>query len=203
MGYTHYWKRKQEIDLAIMTAIVADFRKVLPEIQKHVDLADGMGEGEPIIKNDCVCFNGKHNCGHPVNHEIVIPWPSDEAGGVANPFVEKTVSDTWYAGAVIDKRCCGGSCDYETFDFPRVLELEKWQKPEQGKYFQCCKTAFRPYDLAVIVFLIIAKQYLKDQLVVNSDGRQQHWFDGQMMCHTVLGYGLGFKLSVEGKEVKA
>ena len=86
MGFTHFWKREIEISLSDMKNVVDDFRKILPEITKYVQLAGGNGKGEPITSYDKICFNGSHNCGHSKNNAIGIPWPADHAGGIAEPF---------------------------------------------------------------------------------------------------------------------
>jgi len=197
MGYTHYWRRKKDIDSSTFQKIVDDFKKVLPKVVEYgVKLADGLGEGEPEINYDIIRFNGAVHCGHPENAEIITPWPSDDTGGIANPE-ESVKVDNWYAGAMIQKRCCDGDCSYETFEFERELTPYDWDEPEDGKYFRFCKTAFRPYDLAVISFLIIAKKHLKERIIISSDGKDNLWFDGKFLCHLELGYGLDFSLGEE------
>lgn len=194
MGYTHYWERKASYPIGKMQAIVTDFQKVLPTIDKAgVMLAGGDGSGEPEIMPEKIIFNGKAKCGHPQDTSISIPWPSDKAGGVAKPFVDKHDGKTWFAGAMIDTRICDGSCEYETMYFPRISEKPEYQKSDKKKRgweFVFCKTAFRPYDLAVITFLIIAKRHLEKTLRVSSDGTMTQWFDGRMLCQQELGYGL-------------
>ena len=102
----------------------------------------------------------------------------------------------WFAGAEISTRCCDGDCSYETFDFPQKIKIGEFQKPDKGtgKYFDCCKTAFRPYDVAVTAFLIIAKHYLKDTIQIESDGEEEQWFDAKLLCQMELGYGLEYNL---------
>lgn len=191
MGYTHYWERVKEFDSENFCLAVADFRKLLPVFaEADIPLAGGTGQGEPVISNELVCFNGSKDCGHPADHSIVLPWPSKNAGGVM--LNHETKKSRWFAGTTIDSRCCNGDCSYETFYFPRVLKPSGWEKPRQGKYFNFCKTAFRPYDLAVTAFLVIADHHLGDQIVVSSDGEQSHWFDAMMLCTAILGYGLNF-----------
>ena len=202
MGYTHYWYREAEIDPKIHAAIVRDFRTLLAPMEGFgVRLGDGHGEDRPILEGEKVCFNGLHRCGHPQNTDISIPWPTVTAGGIAGHREAEegaTVTGTWFAGALIDKRTCNGSCDYETFIFDRVITPPDYQpKRAGGLSFDYCKTAFRPYDLAVTAFLIIAKHHLGECLKVSSDGEQQHWFDAQMLCKMNLGYGLDFKLPKE------
>lgn len=63
MGYTHYWTFKKspaEIEGGTkrFKAAVALFKKGLEKLQ-DIPLGDGMGEGEPIITDTEVCFNGK------------------------------------------------------------------------------------------------------------------------------------------------
>lgn len=210
MGYTHYWDKEKEIELKTMKNIVDDFKKVLPELEKAgVPFAGGDGEGEPEMDYNEVHFNGSVHCGHLENSEIVIPWPTKNAGGIAG-YTEKAKIGTWFAGAEIEKRVCNGDCSYESFDFERIITDGEptgkvcyikangkpvYNNPEQvGKYFSCCKTAFRPYDLGVISFLIIAKHYLKENLIVHSDGTNDQWFDGKLICQMTLHYGLNFKL---------
>lgn len=197
MGYTHYWRRPKEIDPEKFRLIVSDFSRLLPKLaEMGVPLAGGDGEGEPVIDEEEVWFNGSKNCGHPVDHSVVIPWPMPGAGGVAvNTEVAK---GTWFAGTTLEARCCDGDCSYETFWFPRVHRPRDWEKPDrEGRYFDFCKTAFRPYDLAVTAFLVIAKHHLGDRLVVASDGDEAHWFDAKLLCQMELGYGLGFRLDEE------
>ena len=204
MGYTHYWRRPKEIGKKDFLRIVDDFKKVLPKIKEVVSLAGPLGKGKPIINEEKVLFNGSEDCGHPENSEIVIPWPSKDASGIASPF-EDAKSGNWFTGVEVSKRCCGGDCSYETFAFERIYKpCGNWDKPEVGKYFNFCKTGFRPYDLAVITFLIIAKHHLNGKLIIESDGLDQHWFDGNLLCQMELGYGLEMKLNQEGalQEVK-
>ena len=126
---------------------------------------------------------------------------------------DSDVSGTWFAGLKLKQRTCGGDCSHETFSFPLVMEKADWQKPigkishygangkpvyndpnEIGLYFNCCKTAYKPYDLPVIICLIIAKHYLSKDILVTSDGTLDQWRDGMVICQKILGYGLDFRL---------
>lgn len=167
-----------------------------------VQLADGLGNNKPILNSQEIIFNGNSKCGHRQDDNIVIPWPSDNAGGIANNWVEDVKSGDWFAGAEISKRTCNGDCHYETFMFNRIKEIRKYEEAKtNGLYFDSCKTAFRPYDLAVISFLIIAKHYLKDKIIVKSDGIDQHWFDGKMLCQMILGFGLEYIIDENNERV--
>lgn len=126
---------------------------------------------------------------------------------------DSDVSGTWFAGLKLKHRSCGGDCSHETFSLPLEIEKEDWQKPigeishygqygkpvyndkeEIGRYFEFCKTAYKPYDLAVIVCLIIAKHHLKEGIIISSDGTQDNWQDGMLICQKILDYGLDFTL---------
>jgi len=200
MGYTHYWYRIREIDKTTFRNIVADFKKLLPLFKTlDIKLGDGLGKGEPIINDNEVIFNGLHNCGHPQNKHIVIPWPALKTKNGVAPSSEKAIVGGWFAGVVLQQRACDGSCDYETFYFPRIQkkrDFEQFHDDTRKKLiFNFTKTAFRPYDLAVNVFLIIAKHHMSNSIKVSSDGELQHWMDAAKICQNALGYGLNdFKL---------
>lgn len=198
MGYTHYWYRRPLLDAEGFACVISDFKRIMPRLAEYdVRLGDGLGRGEPILTDDEAIFNGLENCGHPENHEIVIPWPSYDAGGVGSS--SDALSGNWFAGGLIDKRCCNGDCSYETFAFQREYNPQDWEFSEEGKYFDFCKTAFRPYDLAVTAFLIIAKHHLQDDITIRSDGEDVHWFDAKLLCQMELGYGQSFSLAGEVK----
>lgn len=60
--------------------------------------------------------------------------------------------------------------------------------------FSYCKTNARPYDLAVMVCLIIAKEWLKERIEICSDGKSEDWQPARDICQKVLGYGNNFEL---------
>ena len=204
MGYTHYWYRKhKEIEQALFGNIASDFKKLTPVFGKlGITLADGHGESEPVIDDGLICFNGLRKCGHPVSYELGIAWPSQNAGGVANPWLEDVQSGSWFGGATIEKRTCSGNCSHETCWFPRIVledqqnrfDTHPTEKNGQGWHFNFCKTAYKPYDLAVTAFLVIAKHYLRENLWIQSDGETQHWADARILCEQFLKFGIGFEL---------
>lgn len=209
MGYTHYWYREKTIDPDAYKAIVEDFKKIVPVLeQEGVKLAGGDGTGDPEIDYDGVYFNGVRNCGHPTNHEICIAWASPNAQGVGSSPAD--VDGHWFAGRYLTKRCCDGDCSHETFCFPEVITDKEPvgkvcyydmrgipvynERAKVGKYFDFCKTAFKPYDWAVTAFLIIAKHYLGNRIMVSSDGTSANWQDARLLCQLELGYGMEFQL---------
>lgn len=198
MGYTHYWRREQELDPAAFTGFAADFSKVYEEAKGRIPLAGGLGTGLPEITAEEVIFNGVEHCGH-TERDLGITWPAAEAGGVAANAGE-ALAGSWFGGATLSARSCGGDCSHETFWFPRAMELQEWEEPDKDdRYFQFCKTAYKPYDVLVTAALIIAKHRFGDAIQVSSDGEQKDWFDGQMLCQSVLGYGLDYDLVALGR----
>jgi hypothetical protein len=195
MGYTHYWRKEPTIDAVTMRAIVEDFnRVVLPLDDNGIPLAGGDGKGTPEITNTAIVFNGMSNCGHPQNSEITIPWPTQDGGGL--DASRRAEAGHWFAGVQIEARCCNGSCDYETFVFERNETATRTD--DDGRIFNFCKTAFRPYDIAVTAALLIAKRHLGNKIKVSTDGTDANWFDAKMLCQTVLGYGLEYEIRDDG-----
>lgn len=203
MGYTHYWYREHVIAPETMKRIADDFAVIVLKLDDlGVHLAGSDGEGLPEIGPELVCFNGPTHCGHPQNAEISIPWPTLNAQGVIDGKGER--AGTWFAGATLDKRCCNGSCSYEAFHFPRSMDVSGFVQflddsplipPAKRKYFNFTKTAYRPYDLAVNAFLVIAKHHLGDKIHVSSDGEIQHWLEGIVLCRIYLGYEETYEFS--------
>jgi hypothetical protein len=200
MGYTHYWYRELKIKPEKMKAIADDFATIMLRLDDMgVRLADGLGKGSPEIGPDSIRFNGPENCGHPENAAIVIPWPTSEASGVTDGKGE--AAGNWFAGALLETRCCGGDCSYETFNFPQTMTKEFLQasNSHKGLYFECCKTAYRPYDLAVNAFLVIAKHHLGDKISIHSDGNLNHWLEGIALCRVYLGYPEHYVFNADGE----
>jgi len=118
---------------------------------------------------------------------------------------DSDVDGTWFAGCKLNSRTCGGDCSHESFilrrtfkkPYPGATPCDRKEDPEFSKWFSCCKTAYKPYDLAVISALIIAKHHLGKEICVHSDGGNEDWEDGRILCQKMLGYGNDFKLDEE------
>ena len=201
MGYTHYWYRPTVINQTAFNRIVADFRRLVPVLEAvGIPLAGYDGRGSLSLTDEAIRFNGVAKCGHPEDHAVAIAWPTATAAGVrTNPLADPKAG-RWFAGAEIQTRACEGDCSHETFALIRTYTPKTWETPEKGLYFEFCKTAFKPYDVAVTAALVIAKHYLGDRLTVRSDGTLTHWQDAMMLCQIELNYGLGFGLDEEAEE---
>lgn len=200
MGYTHYWRRPLQINPATFEAIKNDFEKLLPVFEeKGIKLGDAFGQNTPIVTDTQIRFNGLENCGHPPNSKISIPWPAQGARGIGSNAT--AVDGGWLAGATLLHRACNGDCSYESVIFDRDEEAQSWQEPEDGDlYFNFCKTAFRPYDVAVTCFLLIAIHHMGNRIKVSTDGDFDGWADAMQICYAYLGYKLTeFSVDDDGK----
>jgi hypothetical protein len=203
MGYTHSCERKPHIELAVWKNIITDFGKLVPVMANHgVALAGGSGKGKPIVNRCRICFNGPRRCGHPRNPRVVVPWPAAGATGVDTS--EASISGTWLTlfkpFPSLNARCCNGSCVYETFELPRIFPVRDYPaflQGNDGMWCGYCKTAFRPYDIAVTACLVVAKHYLGDDIRVTTAGEDAHWFDARMLCQSELGYGMEYSISTD------
>ena len=186
MGYCHYWEVDAEIDAGSFSSITADFqRMVLALDDLGVRLAGPRGEGLPEIDADRIAFNGVWHCGHIKNDEIVILFPATGASGIGNS--SDAVEGSYFGmGTLLKHRTCDGNCSYETFVLSR--KCEDATKCLNGRFSDSCKTAFRPYDLAVQCVLLIAKHHLKDRISVWSGGSDYHWNDARRLCYLHLSY---------------
>jgi hypothetical protein len=78
-----------------------------------------------------------------------------------------------------------GDNAHESFTFPPKIDIRAslHLPPTESKYeFEFCKTANKPYDQCVTAFLLIAKQHLKDYIILKSDGMPEDWIKGNDMA---------------------
>lgn len=72
-----------------------------------------------------------------------------------------------------------GDLCHEPFVVEQVFEPQSWERPEEdGKYFTCCKTAFKPYDLLVVGCLYAAIHRFGKDVRVGSDGDDRDRSEG-------------------------
>jgi hypothetical protein len=202
MGYTHYWRRNRVLPVEKWNPFAADCKKIIDAAPDYgIELAGGMGEGRPKANGTRIWFNGVYDCGHPEDNSFDIAWPSKDAGGVLNDNSDP-VTGEWFAGAELRTRACGGCCSHETFYIPRIIKKDKYlsEPDEMGRHFECCKTAFKPYDVIVTACLIAFAKHFPECLV-SSDGETVHWFDGAMLCDKILGYGINVEITEEEGEL--
>ena len=84
--------------------------------------------------------------------------------------------------------------DHETFMFPMDKELVVEAKALHGGLWDFCKTARKPYDLAVCAILLVLKHHLGNQIRIASDGKREPdgWLPAEALVKEVLGYDVEF-----------
>ena len=84
---------------------------------------------------------------------------------------------------------------HEGFLLEWIFEGRYTQTPDsRGHYFDCCKTARKPYDTVVAAVLIAARHRFGADIRVSSDGEDSEWDPARDLCQDVLGYGKDFSL---------
>lgn len=204
MGYTHYWYRPEHLDSQKFAAFAKDCAKIVMHSRGlGIDIAGGLGDGNPEITPQKVWFNGSDEQvpgRWTTQEQITIPWPADSAESELLEMAwEKKTAGTWYAGDLLSSRVAPvdnltgkGSGSYETFAIDVYEKQSEWRKDEPS-VFTCCKTGYRPYDLTVTACLVAFKHHFGDTVKVSSDGEMKDWIDGIMMCENLFSYGLDFK----------
>lgn len=83
-----------------------------------------------------------------------------------------------------------GELSHETFCLERITETTAHtQRDDNGLIFNFCKTARKPYDIAVCSALIIAKKHFGESIMISSDGDNEEWQESKALCQKILGYG--------------
>lgn len=188
MGYSHYWYRAHgPTDPAKWATFVADCRKVCTALA--IPLGNSHGEGEPVFTAELVAFNGHVNSGSMMPQAARVDglkWPESKAEGVAGWSTESAEAGSWFAGPRVNTRTLPDSGDgsYESF----IVQ------PTPARCFDCCKTNFHPYDLAVQCCLVALKEHFGQWVAIRSDGDADAWKEAADVCQHVLGYGLAFEL---------
>lgn len=75
----------------------------------------------------------------------------------------------------------GNDDSHETFYFPQKgasVELYTDRPFNEKRVLEFCKTGKKPYDLVVMVCLLIAKWHLKSDISISSDGDSKDWETG-------------------------
>lgn len=164
----------------------------------------------PQITPGSIFFNGsdeQQSGTWTTDEQISIPWPAETAfANTPNPDpIGQKTEGNWFAGSLlkqrvapIDEKTGLGSGSYETFGLERVIPKNRVKDgaDDKGMFFDCCKTAFRPYDLPITAVLIAAKHHFGDNIRISSDGNDPEWMDGKILCNNLFGYGLEFEFQI-------
>lgn len=190
MGYGHSYMRPRTIEDEKYHAIMIDFRKLHQNLRDEIPLGDGNGEGEPILTDEIINFNGLNKCGHIDSASGFLAYPVKGANGwqnVGQPFQKSFFENSWIGGPKVTTRVCSGNCSYENMYFPKASEPLSFNEGETLR--RTLKTNFQPYDVMVTAFLLLCKYHLGDDFHVASDGGKPQWLDACMVLKRFLGYG--------------
>lgn len=88
-----------------------------------------------------------------------------------------------------------GDDAHETFDLNRCQRPPYAFEEHDDEYarkgaFECCKTAYKPYDLLVCQILLVADRRAPDTYQVSSDGDLEDWLPAIKSVATLLGQPL-------------
>lgn len=162
MGYTHYYYRTPELDKDKFKAAVTDIRKVVAAL--------------PSV--------------NPQTAQMCYPEGDDTDVKLANwdgeVGTEPKITDELVSFNGV------GDDSHETFVIEQAFEAPSHRPDpdEDGLHFAFCKTARKPYDIAVTASLAVLKHHLGDAIRVSSDGRFNEWGDGLALAKQATGLDL-------------
>ena len=180
MGYTHYWSYKNPVfDLAnntnkkedIRRTYRGDFERVKSEIANlpsHADLVKRIKKHTEAFKKIAAELNG------------VLPKIQQEQGfvlkggmGEGEPRISE--NEVWFNGDGTNDQ----NLDHETFaiDLFETGNYRKIDEFDKEGIFGFCKTAYKPYDFAVMISLMVIKHHLGADFSISSDGGIEEWKD--------------------------
>ena len=131
-----------------------------------------------------IALRGGQSKAYP-NPAIRLPWPKNAASGIG--------SNQGITSGSLPFRCCNGDCSYESLWWEPCVPEERAEGERAGKLTE---TAFRPYDLAVNAFLLIAKHHLGSELSVSTDREGAQWKDASELSKRELGYSAEAKIEL-------
>jgi len=153
MGYTHYfaYDPNAESFITAWSQMVTDAQLIAAHLQNELDirLADGMGDSDPQLTGRWIWLNGP--TAGDLGHETFLIDPAP-----------------W---KLRDKQAALGHEEWANYE-RRLFE-------EKGFVSGFCKTARKPYDIAVTSILLRCRHLAPDTFVIASDGAWQHeWQHG-------------------------
>jgi hypothetical protein len=155
MGYTHYFAYDPNAESFVKSwpQIVTDAHAIGAYVQQKlgIRLADGMGDGHPEFTERWIYLNGPSR--RDLGHETFL--------------IDPTPWKVWDEQAALGHR--------------RWADHERQQFEERGFLWAFCKTARKPYDIAVTSILLRCRHLAPDAFVIGSDGHwEREWQHGAM-----------------------
>lgn len=152
MGYTHYFRRRElEHDAGRFAAFVEDVKKALANLPKF-----SLSSGACYAENKLLLAGGD-GIGKPeITNEVVC-------------FNGRKAGDMWHESFVIEQKV--------EFEAGSYGDHQREQFKKEGDVFSFCKTARKPYDLAVQICLILYKKHFGELVAISSDGDEDDWVE--------------------------
>lgn len=163
MGYTHYWTQKKTIKSADWIEIqAACIRIIAAAVQSGVRIAGADGTGSPLLNTETISFNGdgKEDCSYSYTSSF-----------------DGTLRRVEQFGA------------HESFWLDRKLQRDENERsPNNGKLIKWtfCKTARKPYDVAVTAIGCCLESIWPNYFEFTSDGHLNDWQAGLALARQAL-----------------
>lgn len=155
MGYTHYFAYDPNADSFVQTwpQMVTDAALIATHVEESlgVRLAGGFGDGAPELSERRIWLNGTRS--GDLHHETLL----------IDPAPRKT-------------------CDeHEPQELPDLTRCDLARFEDRAFLTGFCKTARKPYDIAVTSILLRCRHLAPDAFVIDSDGAWElEWQSGAM-----------------------
>ena len=169
MWYTHYLTCSEDLSIDEVTQIVSLTCSLFAYATNNwwIDLGDWQGENTPIIDLNCISFNGSKNqrLWRWINSNISdwLKRPSDDKVNLWLNWIGQEIWQ-WFAGTELDYPVHNDKdCSYEGFWF----EFKKW--------FEACKTNYKPYDVVVTGFMMLLSYIAPNKIFITSDWLKKDW----------------------------
>jgi hypothetical protein len=147
MGFTHYWYRKElEFDNEKWKLLIADIKKVLADLPPHFE-----GDGNLTRDNMPISILGGGGTGEPIFDDNEICFNGKE--------------DLSHETFRIERK----------WKFVEADDSDKNDWKREGKLFDFCKTARKPYSFLAEIVLMLAKFHFQDKILISSDGDDTDW----------------------------
>lgn len=164
MGYTHYFSRLElEHDLKCFRDFASAVRKVVANLPEHSCSSGGYSAEEPLE------LAGDNGIGAPEISDTRILFNGKDGE-----------DDLGHENFLIERVYCFSSGIYGAF--------QRKSFKEKGEILGFCKTARKPYDLAVQAALILYKYYFGDKVIIRSDGNAEDWESAFKLVDNVFGF---------------
>jgi hypothetical protein len=156
MGYTHTWTRPRVINKTTYARMRQDFIQLMQNLPKYFPVPNTYYRCPLVLKG----WDG-----------ISDLDLSDPDEFIFNGDASYQITVQWLIKEERDQ------LSHDTFRFDRKYHKHA-RENEEGIYSNFCKTATKPYDLAVCGCLLIAQHHLQEDFTLHSSGNihtEQSW----------------------------